>query len=117
MTRSIAEMTAGKSIDEVVDAFIGGGASEPEPEPIEHVASAADLEADYSATAPGFPEHLEKLADFCDDVAGQLSELPKTASLTGDLRFEFSDDAPTQSGVDPMLASMLDRGLGDGGAE
>lgn len=115
MTRSIAEMTAGTSIDEVVDAFIGGVSSDPEPaESIEHVASAADLEADFSMTAPGFPEHLEKLADFCDGLADQLSELPKTASLTGDLRFEFSDDmkTPARSGADPLIESMLDRVLG-----
>ena len=112
-----AALTAGQSIDDVVDGFLGGDDLEPAApltEEVEHVASAADLEADYSATVPGFPEHLEKLADWCDGFVGQLEELPKTAALTGDLRFDFSDDlrTPTVPGKDPAIESMLERVLG-----
>jgi len=114
--RSIAEITAGKSVEEIVDSFLG---SEPAPEAetpeVEHVASAADLEADVSQTAPGFPEHLEKLADMCDGFADQLSELPKTAALTGDIRVEFADMKPPVAEQDSDIESMLDRVLGEGG--
>jgi len=115
MTRTIAEITAGKSIDALVDDYLGGDASSPKAgsDGTEHVASAADMEDDFSNVAPGFPGHLEKLADWCDGLVDQLEELPKTAALTGDLRYEFADElhAPPAVGKDPTIESMLDRVL------
>ena len=124
--KTIAELTAGgRNVDSVVDDLLGAGtrseeaASAAHSTETEHVASAADAQQDFMGTTPGFPEYLEKFADACDDICNQLDELPKEASLTGDLRMELAPSPVAETHPEVLAAAALvDRVLGaTGGAQ
>jgi hypothetical protein len=99
--RSIAEMTAGATPDEAIERYFGASApatSEDPSEGIEHIADVGDIDMGSTA-APGFPEHLEKLAEACDNLAMSLEDLPKTAALYGDPKADL--DITRIPDVDP----------------